>query len=156
MGYLRPLVLKLLSDKEMNGMEMIEEIFERTAGLFDPSPGSVYPLLSKMLMEGLVEVAYEEEGRKTYRITERGSEILKEYRKRGHWIWRIIEGEGTPWFTLALGEGLMHSARELDAVLREVSRVGQNVSRETLKTVADLLSKTAESIRKILKEDIKE
>ncbi len=155
MGYLRPLVLRLLSDREMNGMEMIEEIYERTAGLFDPSPGSVYPLLNKMLMEGLVEVSSEEEGRKIYRSTEKGIRMLMFYRERGHWIWRVLEDERTPWFTISL-EGIRHSARELDAVLREISKVGQNVSEETLKTIADLLSKTAKNIREILKEDIKE
>ncbi len=42
-GDVRAAILTLLSDRPMHGYEMIQEISERSGGLWRPSPGSVYP-----------------------------------------------------------------------------------------------------------------
>ena len=38
----------------MHGYEMIQEIAERSGGLWRPSPGSVYPTLQLLVDEGLI------------------------------------------------------------------------------------------------------
>lgn len=65
---LREVVLWLLSEKPMNGAELIREIEAVTWGFWRPSPGSIYPLLKQLEAEGLAK--RREDGR--YELTEAG------------------------------------------------------------------------------------
>jgi DNA-binding PadR family transcriptional regulator len=76
-GFSRFYVLSLLKEKPMTGKEIMEETTRRTQGAWKPSPGLVYPLLGKLLSAGLIEEV--EEGR-GYQITEKGEDLLSEYR----------------------------------------------------------------------------
>lgn len=67
----RPALLALLLERPMHGYEMIQELDQRTNGIWRPSPGSVYPTLQLLEDEGLIEVTAEG-GRKSYRLTEDG------------------------------------------------------------------------------------
>jgi len=57
---LREVVLWLLSDRPMNGAEIIRAVEDFTWGFWRPSPGSVYPLLKQLEAEGLVSKARRE------------------------------------------------------------------------------------------------
>jgi DNA-binding PadR family transcriptional regulator len=54
-GWLRPAILRLLEEKPMNGMEMINKFYDASHGWWKPSPGSVYPLLETLEAEGAVK-----------------------------------------------------------------------------------------------------
>jgi DNA-binding PadR family transcriptional regulator len=54
-GWLRPAILKLLEDKPMNGMEIINRFYEASKGWWKPSPGSVYPLLETLEKEDMIK-----------------------------------------------------------------------------------------------------
>jgi DNA-binding PadR family transcriptional regulator len=54
-GWLRPAILKLLEEKPMNGMEMINKFYEASHGWWKPSPGSVYPLLETLETEEMIK-----------------------------------------------------------------------------------------------------
>lgn len=73
-GFTRFYILALLKERPMTGKEIIEEAARRSDGAWIPSPGIVYPMLSKLLVEGLIE-----EAEKGYRITEKGERVLKDY-----------------------------------------------------------------------------
>ena len=74
------LLLKLLSEKDMYGYEMIETLRERSQNVFELKAGTLYPLLHAMEEEELL-TSYEEEvlgkTRKYYRITKNGERLLK-------------------------------------------------------------------------------
>ena len=53
-GWLRPTVLRLLAERPMNGIEIMDRIQEMSKGWYRPSPGSVYPLLEQLEGEGLI------------------------------------------------------------------------------------------------------
>ncbi len=72
-GWLRPLIVSMLSRKPMNGVEIMDEIELITGGLWRPSPGSVYPMLNELLNEDLVR--RRDDGR--YELTEKGLELAK-------------------------------------------------------------------------------
>lgn len=55
----------------MHGYEMISELDSRTAGVWRPSPGSVYPTLQMLEDEGLI-VSEESEGRRRFSLTDAG------------------------------------------------------------------------------------
>ena len=70
-GQLRLYLLALLNEGPRHGYEVIRALEERFNGLYSPSAGTVYPRLSKLEEEGLVERI--DDGRKaTYRITDAG------------------------------------------------------------------------------------
>jgi len=68
---LRVLVLTLLRNKPMSGIEIISQVEAITGGLWRPSPGAVYPLLHELEREGLVKHT-EVGGQKVYSLTEKG------------------------------------------------------------------------------------
>jgi DNA-binding PadR family transcriptional regulator len=77
-GLLRFLVLKMLSEKPMSGMEIIEEIETQTRS-WKPSPGSIYPLLAWLVKKDLTkELPRDDMGSKRYVFTEKGKKFLKQ------------------------------------------------------------------------------
>jgi len=53
-GGLKILVLHILSDEPKNGAELMDAFDMMTHGHWRPSPGSIYPLLSKAVEENLI------------------------------------------------------------------------------------------------------
>jgi DNA-binding PadR family transcriptional regulator len=77
-GDVRAAILALLSEEPRNGYQLIQEIEERSAGEWRPSPGAVYPALQQLADEGLIE-AEEQEGRKTFRLSEAGRSYVEQH-----------------------------------------------------------------------------
>ena len=75
-GALRLYLLKLLSDQPRHGYEVISVLEDRFFGLYAPSAGTVYPRLSRLEAEGLIDHK-EIDGRKIYSLTEAGREELE-------------------------------------------------------------------------------
>jgi DNA-binding PadR family transcriptional regulator len=75
-GTTAPIVLRLLSEREMYGYEIVKVVDERTGGRFHWKEGSLYPCLHRLEAEALVrsywQVAANGKSRKYYRITRRG------------------------------------------------------------------------------------
>jgi DNA-binding PadR family transcriptional regulator len=69
--------LELLKEKNRTGKEIIDYAFEQSDGIWKPSPGLIYPLLGRLLDEGLIEEA--KDGK--YKITKKGSETAEDVDK---------------------------------------------------------------------------
>lgn len=80
------LLLKLLSEKDMYGYEMIETLRERSQNVFEMKAGTLYPLLHTLEEKQLLTV-YEQEVngkvRKYYSITKEGQRTLEQ--KQAEW-----------------------------------------------------------------------
>jgi DNA-binding PadR family transcriptional regulator len=76
-GFTRFYVLHLLKEQTMTGKEIIEEAEEQSKGDWIPSPGLIYPLLGRLVRDGLI--AETDEG--GFTITEKGEEALQQYTK---------------------------------------------------------------------------
>jgi len=70
-GKLRLYLLKLLDEAPRHGYEVIRLLQDRFLGVYSPSPGTIYPRLARLEEEGLV-TRDETDGKKIYRITEKG------------------------------------------------------------------------------------
>ncbi len=73
------LLLKLLSEKDMYGYEMIETLRERSQNVFELKAGTLYPLLHGLEEKGVLTVYEKEVGgkvRKYYSIAKKGQKIL--------------------------------------------------------------------------------
>ncbi len=75
-GRLRLYLLKLLDESPRHGYEVIRLLQDRFMGVYSPSPGTIYPRLARLEEEGLV-THDEADGRKVYRITDKGREELR-------------------------------------------------------------------------------
>jgi DNA-binding PadR family transcriptional regulator len=82
----RVAILAVLADGPLNGYQLIQEIGDRTRGAWRPSPGSVYPTISQLEDEGLVE-GDDERGRRTLRLTDRGTTYLREHEDEIAEVW---------------------------------------------------------------------
>src|SRR5262245_7937293 len=78
-GDIRAAALILLAEEPRNGYQLMQEIEQRSGGVWRPSPGSVYPALSQLEDEGLVR-AEERDGRRTYVLTDAGRTYVDERR----------------------------------------------------------------------------
>lgn len=80
------LLLKLLSEKDMYGYEIIETLRERSNNVFEMKAGTLYPLLHNLEDRNLLNV-YEKEVsgkvRKYYSITKEGKSVLEQ--KKQEW-----------------------------------------------------------------------
>ena len=72
-GDVRAAVLALLLERPMHGYELIQQIEERSGGVWRPSPGSIYPTLQLLADEGLVS-GDESGGRRLFTLTDAGRE----------------------------------------------------------------------------------
>ncbi|MDD2958497.1 MAG: PadR family transcriptional regulator [Lachnospiraceae bacterium] len=79
-GSMTMLLLKLLSEQDMYGYEMIDTLRQRSQNVFELKAGTLYPLLHSLEDKGLLGV-YEKEvlgkTRKYYSITREGKHLLK-------------------------------------------------------------------------------
>ena len=73
-GFSRYYILELLKKQPHTGKEIINSAVEESDGKWKPSPGLIYPLLGRLLDEGLIEET--EDGK--YQITDEGKTISKD------------------------------------------------------------------------------
>ena len=79
-GDMKLYLLKLLAENPRYGYELIRLLEDRFLGAYVPSAGAIYPRLTALEEEGLI--AHEtRDGRKVYRITEKGEQELGDRRE---------------------------------------------------------------------------
>lgn len=82
------LILKLLSNEDMYGYMMIEQLELRSENVFTLKAGTLYPLLHKLEQQGML-TSYEKRSenqkiRKYYSITDEGRKLLN--KKEQDWV----------------------------------------------------------------------
>jgi DNA-binding PadR family transcriptional regulator len=78
-GELPLVLLDLLSDRPQSGYELLGELERRFGPAYRPSPGSVYPALSALRAEQLIEQG-SGRGKAAYRVTAPGRRMLTDQR----------------------------------------------------------------------------
>ena len=79
-GFVSGLILFVLEKETGHGYKIAEEIDELTAGVFQPTVSTLYPLLKSLSEKGLIDCTeVDDSGRqkKVYEITSKGKETLK-------------------------------------------------------------------------------
>jgi DNA-binding PadR family transcriptional regulator len=76
-GFSRYFILELLKKKAHTGKEIINYAVEQSNGIWKPSPGLIYPLLGRLLDEGLIEET--KDGR--YQLTKKGAKTAQDVDK---------------------------------------------------------------------------
>ena len=117
-GDMQAAILGLLAEQPMHGYQVIQELANRSGGVWTPGPGSVYPTLQAMEEQGLV--SGEQDGsRRTFSLTDAGRAALA---APGH------EREPMPWEQIAESSGprlaLRQSVGALFAASSQIERTG--------------------------------
>ena len=142
-GDVRTAALLLLDEGPRNGYQIMQDIEERSGGLWRPSPGSVYPALQLLEDEGLVR-ATETDGRKEFELTESGKAYVAERDEALPPPWEEMSG-GFSDEMMAAGN-LM---REVALAFSQVMRAG---SPSQIAEASKVLAETRRSLYRILAE----
>jgi DNA-binding PadR family transcriptional regulator len=123
-GRLRLYLLKLLDDAPKHGYEVIRLLQDRFMGVYAPSPGTIYPRLARLEEEGLV-THDEVEGRKVYRLTDKGREEIRE---------RV--------------DDLAELEEEITESVRDIAREVKEDVRETVRSLREEIARAARDVRR--------
>ena len=137
-GFSRYFILELLKKKECTGKEIIDYAIEQSNGIWKPSPGLIYPLLGRLLDEGLIEES--KDGR--YQLTKKGLETAQDVDK----INDIVKKQLDVLFRL----GNVGRFVALD-LLEKISTMGSILS----SNVTNMTDEETQKYRKFLQEELK-
>ena len=85
-GDVRAAILLLLAEQPRHGYEILTEISDRSDGRWQPSPGSIYPVLKRLARDGLVQPEHEN-GKRIFSLTDEGRAVVEAEK----------DGWGEPW-----------------------------------------------------------
>jgi DNA-binding PadR family transcriptional regulator len=130
-GDVRAAILALLDERPMHGYEMIQELEERSDGMWRPSAGSIYPTLQLLEDEGLI-VGEENEGKRRFTLTEAGREAAA--KRSGD--------RPPPWEQAAEGAGderqeLFASIKQFAPAVVQIAQVGTPDQAQRAKAILD-------------------
>lgn len=81
-GILTAFILHSLQKKPKSGYDLLKEISEKTKGTWTPSKGTLYPLLTKLEEEELIQInKIEQRSRTIYETTDKGKNQLRNIKK---------------------------------------------------------------------------
>lgn len=76
-GLLRHVIPRMLKSRDMTGTEIMQSLYDLTEGEWNPSPGTIYPLLASLEDSGIIKTVKQEGRSKTYSLTEEGHEHME-------------------------------------------------------------------------------
>jgi len=92
-GDVRAAILDLLAEGQpWNGYQIIQEIAERTQGVWRPSAGSVYPALQLLEDESLISAAAGEDRKRNYTLTDEGRAYVQAHADELRASWDAVTG----------------------------------------------------------------
>ena len=116
-GDVRAAILLLLAEQPRHGYEILTELADRSDGQWQPSPGSIYPVLKRLARDGLVTAA-QEDGKRIFSLTDEGRTVVET--ERGSW--------GEPWAQstapdVEAAASLWAEGKQLGAAVWQVSQL---------------------------------
>jgi len=143
-GDVRAAALLLLAEEPRNGYQLMQEIEQRSDGLWRPSPGSVYPALQQLEDEGLIR-GTGRDGKRTFELTDEGRAHVEEHRER----------LGVPWELP--GKNVPSEAFELRTAVQQVAvaamQLAQTATQAQLAEARRVLDDARRALYRILAED---
>ena len=142
-GDIKAAILTLLSERPMYGYEMIQELEDRTDGIWRPSPGSIYPTLQLLEERGLIS-ADESSGKRRFELTDEGrAEVVAK------------EGSKKPWDEVT--EGINPASRQirdsLFGIVTAVKQVAEAGTDSQKAEIIEIMTETRKRLYAILARD---
>jgi DNA-binding PadR family transcriptional regulator len=127
-GLLLHFILYKISLEPSHGYEILQEIEEKTAGAWRPGPGSIYPMLKKLVSQGYIKSESPRKiktAQRIYQITPKGKAHILKIRK-------IFSTAGQRWSSLARIFVEMLEPEDLSKFIVEGSTKQFEIARETI------------------------
>ena len=142
-GDMKYVILKLLRDKPMHGYEVMKALEEQTRGCYKPSPGTVYPTLTWLEDEGLVE-SDEVDGKKVYSVTEAGRSFLEEHKSTVEGIFERVADT----IERLVSEPMPEVNRGIGRVVSQAYRAAWKLSGDQARRgkISEILERTAKDL----------
>ena len=137
-GFSRYFILELLKKKPRTGKEIIDYAVEQSNGIWKPSPGLIYPLLGRLLDEGLIEET--RDGK--YQLTKKGIETAEDVDKINDIVKKQLE------VLFRLGNAGRFVALDL---LEKISTMGSILS----SNITNMTDEEMQKYRKFLQNELK-
>jgi DNA-binding PadR family transcriptional regulator len=146
-GEIRYLVLDAIREQPRHGYEVIQHIEQRARGTYRPSPGVIYPTLQMLEELGHARVV-EQDGRKSYEITDSGKTELEQNARAVDDFYTRFDEE--PWEAHAedFAEVMWRIARLVKTFKRGAQR--GRLSPETLRGIRTVLDQALNGIEDVL------
>lgn len=121
-GFSRYYIISILQEGPHTGKEIMDRAAGESGGEWRPSPGLIYPLLGRLLDEGLIE----ESGSGKYALTQKGADTAEDMRKIKDGIDKQID------VLSKLGNaGRFVAADVIERIASIAAILGQNAARMT-------------------------
>jgi DNA-binding PadR family transcriptional regulator len=130
-GDIRTAALLLLAEEPRNGYQIMQEVEERSEGVWRPSAGSVYPALQQLEDEGLI-TSQESDGRKLFALTDAGRKLVEERGSDEPAPWQQMSGQYSD-EAMELGR----TVRSLSHAFVQVMRTGDEAQIARARVVID-------------------
>jgi len=143
-GDVRAAILALLREGPRSGYQIMSDIEERSGGAWRPSPGAVYPALSQLADEGLIE-GEETGGKRIFGLTAAGRDYVDQHPEMARGAWESAEQQEA-WQL----PGLLAEAARLGGGIMQVAHAG---TPEQVRAAERLLERTRRSLYQILAQD---
>jgi len=143
-GDIRSAILALLAEQPRNGYQIMQELEQRSRGMWRPSPGAVYPALQQLEDEGLI-TAESSGGGRIFSLTARG---------RTEAASRASDSDA-PWETLSDAAGddipeMFHLLKQVGAAALQVVSAG---SATQIAEARRILAEARKALYRLLAED---
>ncbi len=143
-GDIRSGILALLAEQPRNGYQIMQELEQRSRGMWRPSPGAVYPALQQLEDEGLI-TAESSGGGRVFSLTARGRTEATAH----------AEENTAPWETLSDAAGddipeMFHLLKQVGAAALQVVSAG---SATQVAEARRILAEARKALYRLLAED---
>ncbi len=141
-GSIRTAILFLLAEEPMHGYQIMQELSERTDGMWRPSPGSIYPTLQQLADQDLIR-GEDEGGKIVYHLTDTGRAKVETSEATPPWQ-RFDDAADT-----GLG-GLKELGFQVAAAVMQVAHAGNE---EQVSTAKEILAETRSRLYRLLADE---
>ena len=137
-GLLLFYILHRISLKPAHGYEISQDIEEKTEGAWRPAPGSIYPMLKKLVAEGLIRSRSgsrnrnSETAQRVYEITDEGSKCLVDGKN-------MFANAGKRWTSMRAIFVELIDPSQISKFLVEGSRLQFQLSQEMIESKISML-----------------
>lgn len=140
-GDIRAAILALLAEAPMHGYQLMQEMSDRSGGVWRPSPGSVYPTLSQLEDEGLVE-GQPDGGKRVYTLTHEGRAAAE-------------AADDSPWDTVGetVDDDVRSLREEIASTAGAVMAVATSANADHIEAARSILAETRRSLYRLLADD---
>ncbi|MFM2476005.1 PadR family transcriptional regulator [Celerinatantimonas sp. MCCC 1A17872] len=142
---LQLLTLHLIRLNPLHGYGVIKMINEYSQGIYAPSPGVVYPLLTTLYEQGWIDKASDSRSKKAYEVTAQGLAYLEEHKEPVNEVMRkmrkLVQARAPERI-----EAIVQAMEKLKIGLRSQRLKYPDMSQERIDFIAQTISDAAAKI----------